>query len=227
MTSVASTYHNYAMKTNESLPDAHMPQFDSKQVGAIVRGVAAHYDLPVCFVALTGVEQMHLKARYGIWHQTVPNSLSHPSLCYHSVNRELPIINLDACKDARFMRDPLCVTAPCARFYAGAPIMLADRVCIGTLCIIDERPYTRFSLEQCNQLIEGARTIAGLYRNVDTMERLTMFTLDTLHVMEEQDSSEDESETGRAASKLASGGLEFWHSEGDNGHDLVVEAPSP
>jgi GAF domain-containing protein len=48
----------------------------------------------------------------------------------------------DAFRDARFADNPLVLSEPHIRFYAGVPLILKDGSCIGTLCLVDTRPRT-------------------------------------------------------------------------------------
>lgn len=45
----------------------------------------------------------------------------------------------DTFEDARFADNPLVTGAPHIRFYAGCPIYV-DEQCVGTLCVVDDRP---------------------------------------------------------------------------------------
>ena len=46
----------------------------------------------------------------------------------------------DAAEDERFRANPLVTGEPHIRFYAGYPLFMDDGSCVGTLCLIDNKP---------------------------------------------------------------------------------------
>jgi PAS domain S-box-containing protein len=68
----------------------------------------------------------------------------------------------DAAADPRFSRNPLVTGEPHIRFYAGAPLVLADGYQIGTLCVIDASPRDGFSAREAEALQLMARQVIAL-----------------------------------------------------------------
>lgn len=81
---------------------------------------------------------------------------------------------LDATLDPRFADNPLVVSDPHIRFYAGAPLVIPDGSSLGTLCVIDHRPR-RLSTDQETALRALSRHVVALIelrRLRGRMERL-------------------------------------------------------
>src|SRR5439155_15346642 len=78
----------------------------------------------------------------------------------------------DATQDERFAENPLVVSEPKIRFYAGAALM-TDGQALGTLCVIDRVPR-KSSSEQLEALRALSRQVLAqleLRRNLKRLER--------------------------------------------------------
>lgn len=83
------------------------------------------------------------------------------SFCAHSIlqDGDEPILVLDTWRDWRFAGNPLVLGSPHIRFYCGAPLRTADGFNLGSLCIIDDKPWTEFNPRQRHTLKEFARVV--------------------------------------------------------------------
>ncbi|OIN24256.1 sensor domain-containing diguanylate cyclase [Vibrio barjaei] len=99
------------------------------------------------------------------------------SFCGHAILGDEPFIISDALSDERFSDNPLVISKPNIRFYAGVPIKLADNVKVGTLCIIDSKPR-HFSDQEVQDLIDLAKLaedelIASLDSTIDELTQIS------------------------------------------------------
>ncbi len=105
---------------------------------SLASSAAALCEAPIALVSLVDENRQWFKAAVGF---DGPSELPRDtSFCAHVVAAgelmEIP----DAARDPRFARNPL-VTGPMnIQFYAGAPILVADGLTLGSLCVIDLIP---------------------------------------------------------------------------------------
>jgi phosphoribosyl 1,2-cyclic phosphodiesterase len=103
----------------------------------ITRLAAALFDVPVALISLVDENRQWFKSSCGLDASETPRD---ESFCAHAVVSREPLIIPDALLDPRFADNPVVSGPTRVRFYAGAPLILSDGSCIGTLCIIDTRP---------------------------------------------------------------------------------------
>ncbi|MGB3507963.1 MAG: PAS domain S-box protein [Microcoleaceae cyanobacterium] len=108
------------------------PEFDD-----LTRLAAQICGTPVAWIGIADESRHWFKSRYG-WPSTeVSREIG---FCSHVIEQDDIFIVPDALADARFAINPLVISYPYMRFYAGAPLIISDGQIIGTLCVIDSVP---------------------------------------------------------------------------------------
>ena len=103
----------------------------------LTRVAAALFDVPIALVSLIDANRQWFKSCVGTDIQEASREVS---FCAYAVAERQMLVIPDALRDDRFADNPVVSGPPYVRFYAGAPIFMADGNCAGTLCVIDGRP---------------------------------------------------------------------------------------
>lgn len=115
---------------------------------------------PIALVSLVDSERQWFKARVGLNAQQTHRDLA---FCSHAITASEPVFVVgDAGADPRFKDNPLVTGDPRIRFYAGAPIVMADGHAMGTVCVIDTVPRT-LDAGQMGALRSLARQVSALF----------------------------------------------------------------
>ena len=112
----------HALEILDTAPEA---EFD-----ALVRVASLVCGVPISLVSLIDTDRQWFKANIGLPGVTqTPRDLA---FCAHAVLGDELFEVQDATQDPRFLDNPLVISQPGIRFYAGAPITLEDGSRIGT-----------------------------------------------------------------------------------------------
>lgn len=125
-----------------------------EELDVITALAADRFDTAIALVSLVDADRQWFKSRFGL---AVCETGRAESFCAHTILQDEVLVVLDARADARFRGNPLVVGAPHIRFYAAAPLVTTDGRKVGTLCVIDPRPRSRFTRRDARALMLMAR----------------------------------------------------------------------
>lgn len=104
---------------------------------AIVSRAKQLCDTPMASLTFVDGERQWFKARIGL---DAPETPLDDSVCAIAIRQGYLFQIEDLAEDPRTARMTPVLCEPHIRFYAGYPLVTADHVPLGTLCVIDTRP---------------------------------------------------------------------------------------
>jgi hypothetical protein len=103
----------------------------------IVSLAASILHTPMAAISLVEADRQWFLAHQGLQVSETPREMA---FCAHAIAGDGVLVVPDASTDERFRTNPLVVSEPHIRFYAGAPLQTPAGHNLGTLCLLDHQP---------------------------------------------------------------------------------------
>jgi PAS domain-containing protein len=171
----------------------------------LVELAARMYGTPVAALSLVGRDRLFFKSRFGMQATGIGRE---GSFCSYAIENDGLFLVHDASKDERFASHPLVTHAPQIRFYAGIPLIAPSGQKIGTLCILDNRPWPEFTEDDRKNLED----VAALVMNRLELRRVEQATQGGHLRFERIASTSPDAIVGADASGL----INYWNRAAEN-----------